>query len=307
MRIIYFLALATVVLSCTDSQDEMPSFEPQVQNELVITLQNFNDSIMSTKLVTRSKWLRFLAVATADISGGFELGKIGATLGSSFPGYGTVVGGAIGAAIGAAGSSYMADLATRTSISSMDIINSKASIQQAYCYVKENNLMEEYSTEAIGITLPPEYASSMEVGIAHNAILTIVASPPNDENEEIPQAFTAVENAVLSSEDYIENYETVLSKVINWDVDSPVYVSGSGTDSEIINLFIEVFHQYSEDINDVNFIVNKYIEKIEASDILNELQKKNIYDALTVAVFSFYHWSSLEETTESAYEEGINQ
>ena len=98
MRIIYFLALATVVLSCTNKQDEMPSFEPPVQNELVITLQNFNDSIISTKPVTRSRWLRFLAVATADISGGFEMGKIGATLGSSFPGYGTVVGGAIGAA-----------------------------------------------------------------------------------------------------------------------------------------------------------------------------------------------------------------
>ena len=90
MRIIYFLALATVVLSCTNKQDEMPSFEPPVQNELVITLQNFNDSIISTKPVTRSRWLRFLAVATADISGGFEMGKIGATLGSSFPGYGTV-------------------------------------------------------------------------------------------------------------------------------------------------------------------------------------------------------------------------
>lgn len=302
MRIIYFLALATVVLSCTEKQDEMPSFEPQVQNELVITLQNFNDSIIATKPITRTGWLRFLAVATADISGGFEMGKIGATLGSSFPGYGTVVGGAIGAAIGAAGASYMADLATRTSISSSDIINSKASVQQAYCYVRENNLIEEYSTEAIAITLPSEYETSIEVGIAHNAILNVVAPPPSDENWEATQAFTSVENAVLNSEDYIENYETVLSKVINCDGDKPFYVTGSGVDSEIVNLFIEVFYQYSEDISDVNLIVNKYIEKIEASGMLNELQKKNVYDALTVAVFSFYHWSSLEEKTESGYE-----
>lgn len=306
MRIIYFLALATVVLSCTNKQDEMPSFEPPVQNELVITLQNFNDSIISTKPVTRSRWLRFLAVVTADISGGFEMGKIGATLGSSFPGYGTVVGGAIGAAIGAAGASYMADLATRISISSSDITSSKASIQQAYCYVKENNLIDEYSTETIDIILPPEYETSIEVGIAHNAILKTMASPPGDDNWGTTQTFTSVENAVLNSEDYIENYEAVLSKAINRDADKPSYVSGTGVDSEIMNLFIEVFHQYSEDIDDVNFIVNKYIEKIEASGILTELEKKNVYDALTVAVFSFYHWSSLEEETESQYEQGIN-
>ena len=110
----------------------------------------------------------------------------------------------------------------------------------------------------------------------------------------------------MNSEDYIENYEAVLSKVINRDADKPFYVSGTGVDSEIMNLFIEVFHQYSEDIDDVNFIVNKYIEKIEASGILTELEKKNVYDALTVAVFSFYHWSSLEEETESQYEQGIN-
>lgn len=41
--------------------------------------------------------------------------------------------------------------------------------------------------------------------------------------------------------------------------------------------------------------------------MLNELQKKNVYTALTVVGFSFYHWSSLEEKTESVYEQGINQ
>ena len=133
-----------------------------------------------------------------------------------------------------------------------------------------------------------------------------MASPPGDDNWGTTQTFTSVENAVLNSEDYIENYEAVLSKVINRDADKPSYVSGTGVDSEIMNLFIEVFHQYSEDIDDVNFIVNKYIEKIEASGILTELEKKNVYDALTVAVFSFYHWSSLEEETESQYEQGIN-
>lgn len=298
MRIIYFFTLATIVLSCTNRQDEMPSFEPQTPNELVIVLQGFNDSIISTKPVTRSKWLRFLAVATADISGGFEMGKIGATLGSSFPGYGTAVGGAIGAAIGAAGASYMADLATRVSISSLDITNSKASIQYAYCYVKENNLIEEYSAETIDVTLPSGYETSMEVGIMHNAILNAMGPSPDDENWATSQTFTSVENIVLNSEDYIENYEMVLSKIINNDVDKPFYVSGDGVDSEIVNLFIEVFHQYSENINDVNFIVNKYIEKIEAGGILTELQKKNIYDALVVAVFSFYHWNSKEEETE---------
>lgn len=59
MRIIYFVALATVVLSCTEKQDEMSSFEPQVQNELVITLQNFNDSIIATKPITRTRGIRF--------------------------------------------------------------------------------------------------------------------------------------------------------------------------------------------------------------------------------------------------------
>lgn len=298
--VFYLLALCGIISSCSDKrQEEIIAHKPLNENKLVISLQNFNDSIVLTKPKTRSGWLRFLSVASADIAGSFELGKIGASLGSSFPGYGTVIGGAIGATIGAAGASYMADLATRTSISASDIVNSKELIQQAYCYVKENNLIEEYPTEEIAIALPTGYESSKEVGLLHNTILNSVAAPTNEEeNEEIAYPFTAVENAVLYSTEYIDSYESVLLKVINSDTNKPIFVSEEGVSAEIINLFIEVFNQYPEDINDVNFIVNKYIEKIEASNLLSESEKKNIYDALSVAVFSFYHWSNAEAQIE---------
>lgn len=143
--VILLLVLSFVVSSCSEEQDETSWSKSQVENKLVVSLKSFNDSIVSTKPQTRSGWLRFLSVASADIKGAYDLGKIGATLGSSFPGYGTVIGGSIGAVVGAAGFSYVADRATRNEVSVMDIVKSKELIQQAYCYVKENELMEEYT------------------------------------------------------------------------------------------------------------------------------------------------------------------
>ena len=68
-----------------------------------VYIVNKKRSILFTKPQTKSRWFRFLHVVSADIRGGYSLGKTGDRVGACF--------GPKGAVVGAAGALYLADRA----------------------------------------------------------------------------------------------------------------------------------------------------------------------------------------------------
>lgn len=57
-----------------------------------------------------------------------------------------------------------------------------------------------------------------------------------------------------------------------------------------MRLYLDVFQTYPDKADDVEFITNKYIEHISASDELSAEEKEIIYSALSVAASSYEYW-----------------
>lgn len=57
-----------------------------------------------------------------------------------------------------------------------------------------------------------------------------------------------------------------------------------------MDLFCEVFEQYSTTCDDVAFIINKYIEILEKSNELTETQLNSIKTGLATSLYSFNYW-----------------
>lgn len=63
----------------------------------------------------------------------------------------------------------------------------------------------------------------------------------------------------------------------------------------VMRLYLEVFQNYPDKADDVEFITNKYIELISASNELTAEEKEIIYSALSVAASSYeYRENSLK-------------
>lgn len=297
MKAYYFVVviLAIVIYSCSQQEQEMNVPCEQVQDELILSLENLNDSIIATKPQSRGI-LRFLAVSSADMIGAWELGKIGATIGSTCsPGYGTLVGGGIGAVIGGVGASYVAYRSTCSIVVPYNY-NLQA-VAFEYANIKESINANEFFDKQIKLDFPKKNEEAFLVGVEHNLILDALRdgsaitrnNPIKIENGT--QVLSEVEVQVLNSPDYIDRYNLVMQSVSTLDVEK--YISENNTTgSQVIKLFMDVYNQYPETIDDVNLIINEYISKIESSTSLTDDEKQLIYNALAVAAYSFQYWDN---------------
>lgn len=95
---------------------------------------------------------------------------------------------------------------------------------------------------------------------------------------------------VLESKEFIDSYNTLIPKYATLSVDE--FLSGETVDSKVMSLFLDIYNAYPENIQDVKFIINKYIELIEASDSFTDDEKQSIYAGLSVAVCSYEYWEN---------------
>lgn len=289
------LFLSIVISSCSQQEQEINAPREQVKDELILSLENLNDSIMATKPQSRS-FLRFLAVSAADIGGAWELGKIGATVGSAFPGYGTLIGGGVGAVVGGVGASYVAYCSTCSIVVPYNY--DVAFVAAEYAKIKESVEINECFDEQIKLEIPQKYEEALLVGAEHNLILDALradsvitrSEPMNMENTTSPSLST-IETQVLNSSGFVDRYNSLMQTYCSLDVEK--YVSDNNSmGSQVVRLFIDVYNQYSETIDDVNLIINKYIQRIESSSSLTNDEKQLIYNALAVAAYSFRYWDN---------------
>ena len=62
--------------------------------------------------------------------------------------------------------------------------------------------------------------------------------------------------------------------------------------SKVMELFNQVLEGYAFKIDDVAFIIGKYVDVIEESDELTTEQKQCIKSGLATALYSFKYWES---------------
>lgn len=70
-----------------------------------------------------------------------------------------------------------------------------------------------------------------------------------------------------------------------------INIPASENEQAIFNFYNELYNSYPNDINDVIFIANEYIKKIESCHNITKTEKENLYLAISVSVNSAYYWS----------------
>lgn len=292
--------------SCSNDEPVQTSKSESVAtpSELVASIVSFNDSLSSCVSQTRSwdGFLRIVGIASADIAGAYELGKIGAGVGSFFaPGAGTAIGGAIGGVLGGAGASYLAAEQMRVSISQ---------VSQTYAQVTldlDSKLNDDLFQQDIELELPEDKLKLLEIGKNHNLIMDGLRNDYNfsdgvsdsllietksevNVNLDYVNAFDSISLAVIKDPTFNKSYEKMLDIVSTKTPKEFIQASGVTYD-EVVRLYLDILNTSPEKLEDVEFITNKYIELIEKSNELTEEEKDNIYMAFCVAAASVEYWN----------------
>ena len=273
-------------LSCSEEVGEVKKEKP---DELLEALAEFNEDLISTRPSSRG-FLRFLCVASADVAGAYELGRIGGKIGLFCGGFkGALIGGGVCGLVGGVGASYGAYCGTR----SAQIDDSRLMVTAAYAAIKvEEKVVLEYPRDNITVAMPVGHEDAIDVGIKHNIMLDMIRTESDLLSDiDVNVVLSPQEKEVLESEEFIENYNRLIPKYASLDVND--YLSAAAVDSvdsRVMGLFLDLYNQYPENIADVRFIVEKYIEMIEASDVFTDDEKRCIYTGLAVAVCSFEYW-----------------
>lgn len=275
----------------------------QTKSELVFKLENLNEELLSNVPQTRSifSW-QTCAVALADIRGALDGAKAGAYLGTKIglglgaPHMGAVTFAFIGGCAVGAFDSYVAHQGlkgTRTATlqpleyeTVSDICKSVISddltfVDQAVVVTPEVNqklIIDESVTESL--LLEERY---LNVGKIHNVILGVADG--SFELAKDNNINNATVSSILESSDFQRMYNEITYKKLN-----NLEIDRDPLEEKVLNLFCDVFQQYSSKCSDVIYIINKYIEILENSEELSEAQLNSIKIGLATSLYSFNYW-----------------
>ncbi len=288
-------------LNWNEEQQENNNFDIK-EYELVKNLSCLNDSLIydvkSRNFFSDVKKffevLDFIAVVAADIRGAVDGAKWGANLG----GWACAIPCAI---ITSAAYSAMAGIITQldcdegavTVGNSIDL----RLVEKAYASaVLENN---QYSIQSradeicVSISIPDEYRETSEVGILHNATLSKIKEfQRKDLNFEISDVLSQQQIEVIHSFEFDSLYTNAISNPAFFSLE---FMERNLTlEDRVVKLFLDAYKEYPTDMDDVNYLINKYIELIEADSQILDEEKKVIYSALSTAAYSSKYWKEIE-------------
>lgn len=314
----YHFITATILLSVTlltqscSNHDEYQALQPE-QNTIVDNsrllhkLRKINENILSDKQETRG-WTtkEIFNVARADIEGALAGGKGGALLGGKI---GMALGNPItGATFGAFLGGFLTGSCFSWAASPdrvMNITNSNKVIEYKNLLqvceltitdnltINDNVIMLKTPDAENKIIINPNLISKVKlsdtqinVGKMHNiALATLDGSIEIDRTKAIKIKDTLI-NTILKSNEMEVLYNDLANKYI-----SGIPIEYNPLTEHVMELFNEVFQQYSYDNEDVVFLINKYAEAINESEELTEEQKNDIKTGLATALYSFNYWS----------------
>lgn len=289
-----FVTLVIFLASC--SKDQMESnAEATITNEystsiLLTKMANLNDSLIKTRPTTRGVFERGCIIA-GDISGAVGLARAGLWAGGLL-GPQTAIGvGFIGGLIGAVSGSYVAYCATyhtrgigdtNATLKPMDVI-------AAYASTLDDKVdIEQHKPKIIDVDYPIQDEDISLMGARHNVILQNLLE--NKFNyRAVENYFTEQELEFLNSKVYTQAYDSIMSQI---EVSGGLSVTGDDLASKLVNLFNQLVAQYPQAEDDMEYIINKYIEAVKASSEVSDEDKKIIYQALSVAASSYEYWNN---------------
>lgn len=303
--IIFFCVLGA---SCSSYEENILNngTESSATSELIETnptftsLKQFNDSLLLTIPQSRWSWKnlgRALAVAGADIVGaaaGVAANKeLIAVAGGASGGSGAVAAAAVAGTICGAGASYVAYCETDYTIS-IDNLSVKQIMQE----IPVGSFQTTSTTTDI---LPP---STANCGIVHNiALKNIISSPDNSPASTIDNYdYVASELAKgnLDENKVSPIYNRIISSLTpaikdNFNYSKALYdMKTQGIISENLckayELFLEVYQNYPENQDDIDFIISKYLSVIKTSTDFCKDEKDCLYLGLSVALQSPGFW-----------------
>lgn len=307
------LYLMMLFSACSNEELQFTQAEPNLnESELVVKLENLNDSILTLSSARTRGGLSWqtCAIAIADIRGAWSGAKAGAYLGAKIgsflgsPHTGAVTFGIIGGCALGAFDSYVTykglkgtravsvdslDYATVASVCANTISDDLTVTNQSItCTSEDKQKLEVDSCVTVSVSLEEQY---LNVGKMHNIILGVA-----DGLVEIKQDVcinNQVVTSVLESVEFQQMYNDLTYKILNNIEDE-----GDSLEERVINLFCEVFQQYSTNCDDVAFIINKYIEILRDTNELTETQLNSIKIGLATSLYSFNYWDKTLEANE---------
>lgn len=79
--------------------------------------------------------------------------------------------------------------------------------------------------------------------------------------------------------------------------------NGNSIDEKVIDIFLDIYLQYPDNLDDIYFLVNKYSEIINSSIDITVEEKSNIYSALSIAAYSSIYWEQQLENYKNEFDE----
>lgn len=288
----YFFILFLWVCASCNSEFSNTEKDPICDNsELLCQISSFNDSISKSKVITRSRsadFLYWMSVVSADCAGAYEGGRFGIKCGA-IVGH-PHVGAAIGALVAGGWSSYLTHRALTRSIE-QDELQVPIKVVGALTAAKEQNVsITDNFAKNIILPLPITETEIREIGAKHNIVLQNLIEN-NIDTTNIREHITDEELDIIQSEEFKLNCKIATEKIQNYFSSGHIQQTAGVTISDkLMNMFYEVYQEYSDSCEDAQFIISKYTEAVVGTSELSEEDKQIVLQAISVAASSYEFW-----------------
>ena len=325
VEFLWIISLSSIIIglnSCKTNDESIATREinKQEATQLIANLESFNKNLLKQKESTRgftTSLFKFLAISGADILGAWEGGKVGGVIGSIGGPAGTAIGAVTVGLICGTGASYLAyETCSGYSVhynpdmysGPIYVYDNPAAIYTELRKIEDEQRVALKKETNISVNFPDEYKLVENVGIDHNIILeNLVRKEPTKSigeitfSEQLDQNDSTVLN-YLSNPDFVAQYQSIQDKILNaiteiGAIDLEVYYANpegqqvSSTAKKIMELFMEIYTKYPDGFDDIDTIINYYIQKIESADFLTQEEKECLYSGLSVAAYSPRFWA----------------
>lgn len=312
------LMVVLTTASCSGDFEEHPLSQAHAlaPTSLIQTLDSINNSLVPQatlrspkggELTNKDKTTIAIADAGGAISGGKKGFKYGGRIGSLLgnPATGATVGTIVGAVVKGGMKSYLkykkiedakketaatslrranqtVDDYARAAFACSALIGNGDSLNVNGPLITYANPMSEYSVVIDDSLMKKTNLTDrqLNVGMAHNLVLAYLDGKILiDDASKVDTTTNIYVQKLLESPEFRE-------ECLQEDSDE----DSEETSAMVEQLFFEVYERYANDCDDVSFIINKYVEAIDASDELSPEEKTSLKYGFATALYSTNYW-----------------